>query len=251
MTQEISTPDGLRSNPIVAAPGETERRSLPRWLARGVLVLCGLPKSVLFNLRYLPLRQALRLPILVSHRVALFNLGGSVQVDGPLRPGMILLGFGANGAFDFRRSRSGWQVAGQVVFGGPARLGNGFKLSVATGGEVRFGPDFVLSAESQIVSRDAISFGRSCLVSWEVLIIDADFHPVVDADGTAGPRQAPITLGDRVWVGARSTVLKGVALGNDVVVAAGSVVPRADGEDGVVLAGNPARVVRTGVRWSH
>src|SRR5206468_2497454 len=103
---------------------------------------------------YLPFHQAVRLPVLVSHRVGLFNLHGSLTIREPLRPGMVLLGFGSNGAFDFKRSRSVWQVAGDVVFEGSARLGNGFKLSVAAGGRVTFGPDFVLSAETQIVCRD-------------------------------------------------------------------------------------------------
>ncbi len=239
----------LQSPLPIAAPGETESRSAWRWAARAVLVLCGLPKTLAFNLRYLPLRQAVRLPVLVSHRMAIFNLGGTVKLTGPIRPASVLLGFGANGAFDFRRSRSVWQVAGDVVFEGPARLGNGFKLSIARGGTVRFGAGFVLSAESQIVCREAVSFGRGSLVSWDVLVIDSDFHPVIADDGTQSPVQAPITLGDDVWVGARSIVLKGVSLGDGTVVAAGSVVTRPEAERAVLLAGNPARVVRTGVRW--
>ena len=235
----------------IGAPGETESRSALRWAGRVALVLWGLPKTLVFNLRYLPLRQALCLPVLVSHRVAIFNLGGTLTIRGPIRPGTVLLGFGANGAFDFRRSRGVWQVAGDVVFEGPARLGHGFKLSVADGGRVTFGPDFVLSAESQIVCREAITFGQGCLISWEVLLIDSDFHSVVGPDGDRSPLQAPITLGDRVWLGARSTVLKGVSLGGDVVVAAGSVLARGEPASNVVLAGNPAQVVRTGVRWTH
>ncbi len=214
-------------------------------------MIWGLPKTIAFNLRYLPLAQAVRLPVLVSHRMAIFNFGGNVTVRGPARPGSVLLGFGANGAFDFRRSRSVWQVAGEVVFDGPARLGNGFKLSIARGGRVAFGADFVLSAESQIVCRDSITFGRGCLVSWDVLILDSDFHRVIDADGAGSNVQAPIVLGDRVWVGARASVLKGVTLGDDVVVAAGSIVAGSEPRSNVLLAGNPARVVRAGVRWGH
>lgn len=241
----------LRSPGFLAAPGETEARSPLRWLARAVLVVCGLPKTILFNFYYLPLRQAAVLPVLVSHRVAIFNLGGSVSVRGPVRPGTVLLGFGANGAFDFRRSRSVWQVAGNVVFEGPARVGHGFKLSVASTGAVTFGSQFVLSAESQIVCREAITFGHGCLVSWEVLMIDSDFHPVIGEDGHVPEVQGPIVLGDRVWIGARSSVLKGVRLADDVIVAAGSTVTRPERRSNVLLGGNPAAVLREGVRWRH
>ncbi len=253
MTAADTRPSGGerdRGSPsLLAAPGETERRSYLRWLARMSLVVWGLPKSILFNFRYLPPRQAIRLPVLVSHRMAIFNFGGRVTVRGPARTGSVLLGFGANGAFDFRRSRSVWQVAGEVRFEGPARLGNGFKLSVAESGRVTFGPGFVLSAESQIVCRESIGFGRDCLISWDVLLLDSDFHPLLGADGAESRTQAPISLGDRVWIGARSAVLKGVSLGNDVVVAAGSVVAGSHAEDNALIGGNPAQLIRTGVLW--
>lgn len=242
---------GRRPQPLIAAPGETEARSPLRWLARMALVLRGLPKSVAFNFRYLPLSQAVRLPVLVSHRMSIFNFGGTVELTCPARPGTVLLGFGANGAFDFRRSRSVWQNAGAVVFEGPARLGNGFKLSVASSGTVRFGSEFVLSAESQIVCRDRITFGHGCLISWDVLMLDGDFHPLIGEDGTASEIQAPIALGDRVWIGARSSILKGVTLGDDTVVAAGSIVTKSQDAGGVLLGGNPARVIRESVRWRH
>jgi acetyltransferase-like isoleucine patch superfamily enzyme len=239
------------SSGLVAAPGETESRSPLRWLARVTLVIFGLPKSVLFNLRYLPLAQAIRLPVLVSHRLALFNFGGSVELRGPVRTGTVLLGFGANGGFDFRRERSVWQVAGDVVFEGSARLGNGFKLSIASSGRVVFGPEFILSAESQIICRESIAFGHGCLISWDVLVLDSDFHPIVGEDGRVTPTQEPISFGDRVWIGARATVLKGVVLGDDVIVAAGAVVARSEPASNVVIGGNPARVLREGVRWSR
>jgi acetyltransferase-like isoleucine patch superfamily enzyme len=220
-----------------------------RALLRALLVLRGLPKTIAFNLRYLPLRQALRLPILVSHRVALLDLSGSVTITAPVRPGMILLGFGMVGTYDFRRARSVWQNAGEVVFCGPARLGNGFKLS--SQGRVTFGADFVLTAESKISCREAITFGDGCLVSWEVMILDSDFHEITTSDGEVAKLQAPIVLGDRVWLGTRSTVLKGVTLGDDVIVAAGSLVTRSEPSDGVILGGHPAEVLRAGVRWTR
>jgi acetyltransferase-like isoleucine patch superfamily enzyme len=232
----------------VAAPGGRPRARW-RWALRALLVVRGLPKTVLFNFRYLPLRQAIRLPILVSHRVALLDFRGRVTLAGPVRPAMVLLGHGAVGAFDYRRSRSVWQVDGHVVFEGPARLGNGFKLSVA--GELTIGAGFVLSAESQIVCQERITFGEGCLVSWDVLVIDTDFHEISHEGSEWGAVQEPISLGRRVWLGTRATVLRGSTLGDDVVVAAGAVVARPEPADNVVLAGNPARVVRSGVRWRH
>jgi len=92
--------------------------------------LRGAPKTVYFNFHYLPFRQARRLPVLVSHRVAFMRFGGYVVVPETAGFASVLLGFGGVGAFDFKRQRSVWQVNGAAVFEGPARLGNGFKLAV-------------------------------------------------------------------------------------------------------------------------
>jgi acetyltransferase-like isoleucine patch superfamily enzyme len=55
---------------------------------------------------------------------------------------------------------------------------------------------------------------------------------------------APIKIGSRVFIGARCIVLKGVTIGNGAVVGAGSVVV-SDVPPGVIVAGNPAMVVKT------
>ena len=58
-----------------------------------------------------------------------------------------------------------------------------------------------------------------------------------------------ITVGDRVWLGNNTTVLKGAVISNDSIVATGSIVTKFFSESNVILAGNPAVVVKKGIRW--
>ena len=70
-------------------------------------------------------------------------------------------------------------------------------------------------------------------------------HPIDPDLRRAGWEAAqPITIGDNVWLGGGAIVLPGVTIGSDTVVGAGAVVSR-DLPQGVVAAGNPARVIRT------
>jgi acetyltransferase-like isoleucine patch superfamily enzyme len=88
-----------------------------------------------------------------------------------------------------------------------------------------------------------ITIGRNTLVGAECLIVDSDFHGL--PLGEDKPiRSAPVTIGDNVFIGARTIILKGVNIGNKSVIGAGSVVT-SDIPENCVAAGNPARVVRS------
>jgi acetyltransferase-like isoleucine patch superfamily enzyme len=94
---------------------------------------------------------------------------------------------------------------------------------------------------------DAITIGAGCTFSWDVQLLDNDFHTMT-VDGVQQPSAAPIVIGDRVWVGTRAIVLKGVTIGDDAVIAAGAVVTK-DVPAHAVVAGMPAKVIGTSDSW--
>ncbi|KXT79908.1 sugar O-acetyltransferase [Streptococcus oralis] len=70
-------------------------------------------------------------------------------------------------------------------------------------------------------------------------------HPLDPEERNSGVEYgAPITIGDNFWAGGGVIVLPGVTLGDNVVAGAGAVITKSFG-DNVVLAGNPARVIKT------
>jgi hypothetical protein len=138
-------------------------------------------KTIYFNFKYLPFRQAIKIPIILSKEVYLWHTGGQIILDCPIKSGIIEIGYGDVGIFDREVSRSIWQVSGTVIFKGSAQIGHGSKLSV--GGTLILGNGFMITAESSIIASNRIEFGENCLLSWDTLIMDTDFHDVKDKSG--------------------------------------------------------------------
>lgn len=97
-------------------------------------------------------------------------------------------------------------------------------------------------SSSVMVAMSGIRIGSNTLIGAGCLICDSDMHEVPLASGKPAAT-SPIEIGSKVFIGARSTILKGVIIGDGAVVGANSVVTR-DVPAGAVAAGSPARVVR-------
>lgn len=88
-----------------------------------------------------------------------------------------------------------------------------------------------------------IRIGARALLGSDVTIYDSDFHDLRAAHRRDGePRMAAVELEENVFVGDRVLILKGVRIGADAVIGAGSVVTRSI-PAGAIAAGNPARVI--------
>lgn len=209
----------------------------------------SIPKTLRFNLHYFPLKVALRLPVVVSHRTYLRELHGEVELPETLNPGMVRIGFGDVGHYDRRRSRTIWQVSGKVSFHGKTSIGHGSKISVR--GHLELGSDFNITAESTIVCAKEICFGNDCLVSWDVLVMDTDEHPIFNAEQQRINPDAPIRVGNHVWIGCKCLLLKGSKLSDNTVVAAGTVCHGSVEGENQIIGGQPVKVLKKEVFWNH
>ena len=86
-----------------------------------------------------------------------------------------------------------------------------------------------------------IEIGDDCLIGQQVVFATLNHDPAPRR--RANMFAAPIRLGKRVWIGAHATVLAGVTVGDNAIVAAGAVVTK-DVPANAVVAGVPARIIR-------
>ena len=89
-----------------------------------------------------------------------------------------------------------------------------------------------------------VTLGRNVMLAPGVHLYTAT-HPLDPAERASGVESArPITIGDDVWIGGHATICPGVTIGDATVIGAGAVVTR-DVPARTVVAGNPARAIRT------
>lgn len=132
-------------------------------------------------------------------------------------------------------------------------------LTFWNAGEVSIGDHCYVGEGSRIWSQASVRIGNDVLISHLVDIHDTDGHPVDAEDRVEDGRSilqgrgyflptktlsAPVVIGDRVWIGFKASVLKGVRIGEGAIVAAGAVVTK-DVPPFAVVAGNPAVVIRS------
>ena len=86
------------------------------------------------------------------------------------------------------------------------------------------------------------------MFSWNLSIFDSIGHGLILEDSGEAEIEKPITIGDDVWIGPYSIIMKGVTIGNNSVIGAGSVVRR-DVPPNSLVYGNPARVAGKVESW--
>lgn len=111
------------------------------------------------------------------------------------------------------------------------------------GYNIHLGENFYANFDLIILDVCEVRIGTNGLIGPRVTLCTAT-HPLDTETRTDGLELGvPITIGDNVWIGAHAVINPGVTLGNNVVVASGSVVTQPFG-DHVVLAGAPAKVIK-------
>lgn len=182
--------------------------------------------TIWFNCKYLPLKQAIKLPIIL-YKPHLLRCQGNIIIEGDVKFAMIRLGF-LNGLIYPNNGFSYENNGGTIIFRGKCRIGNDSYLSVGHDATVVFGDDFINNAGAKICSVYGIQFGKCTSLGWNVLILDTNFHPIMDIVTNKTKKMGgEIIIGDYNWFGAYCKVLHSVKTPERCIFALGSIVTRA------------------------
>jgi len=131
------------------------------------------------------------------------------------------------------------------------KIGNSFrvcpyvKLYIEEEGSIIIGDNFFANYNTFIYSRDNIvKIGNDCLIGPDVLIINNN-HSLRPDELIRNQENitASIIIGNDVWIGAKSTILPGVVIGDGAVIAAGSIVNK-NVEAYSIVGGVPAKFIK-------
>ena len=110
---------------------------------------------------------------------------------------------------------------------------------------IEVGDHSSIGDRTEIHCAGRVSIGSQVLISWDVNIIENDYH--VAGDGI--PEVKPVVIEDEVWIGARAIILKGITIGRGSIVAAGAVVTKSV-PPYTLVGGNPARPIKQIKAWT-
>ena len=126
----------------------------------------------------------------------------------------------------------------------------GDKIKVETpfycdyGFNIEVGDNFFANYGCVILDVNKVKIGKNCFLAPNVSIYSAT-HPVKAEERYNGVEYGfPVTIGDNCWIGGNAVICPNVTIGDNVVVGAGSVVVK-DVPSNVVVAGNPAKIIKT------
>ena len=91
--------------------------------------------------------------------------------------------------------------------------------------------------------------GNNVVLANNTELHTTDYHPIYDSDNNRINPEQDIVIGDHVWVGIRCLILKGTELQDDTIVGAGSIVTRKFYDKEIIIAGNPAEIIKRGVTF--
>ena len=133
----------------------------------------------------------------------------------------------------------------KLTINGTVKILSGFKLDIRENALLTINHNTLINMDCSIYCFKRIVVGSDCLFGPGVKIRDFDGH-MIGNNATS----KDVVIGNHVWLGENSIILKGVTIGDGSIVAAGSVVTK-DVPERSIVAGNPAKVIKNNIDWKR
>lgn len=177
---------------------------------------------------------------IISHNTIINGLK-NIRTGGLLKIGVNYVGFVHKKDITFLN------IKGQAEFAGNFSIGKGCRFDIGKNANVFFGKDSYINPFTNLIIMHKLKIGDNCAISWNCQFLDEDFHEIKYQGKKETPEE--IIIGNKVWIGSNVCVYKGTFIPNGCVIASNSVVKGGFEEENVLIAGNPAKVIKRNISW--
>ncbi|MEO8773841.1 MAG: transferase [Gelidibacter sp.] len=206
-------------------------------------------KTVYFNFKMLPFDTARKLPIYFYGSVKFTSLKGTVQIDAPIKRGMI--GFGQAYEMTTRSNKMAEIVLrGRIIFRGYGQFGKDVFLMVDTNAILDFGAMAGVASRGKLICTHEITFKTYARIGSECQIFDTDFHQMINTvTGNPNEKSKPITIGAYNYVGRWSSLLKGTVTPDYCTIASNTLCNKDYTHLGnnILIGGIPAKLLKKNI----
>lgn len=218
-------------------------------------ILFSFPKSIFFNLKVLPFRQAIKIPFFVSRHTKIKGINRKNFIcnfnKDKVKFGLCRIGISGSETGLMIKNKSLLYIHnnGKIYVNGSICLSRGIYLE-ANGGVIIFGNNIKMNTGCYIESeKSSITIGSDCSFGWNCTIKNCDGHHIVE-NGKIMDNHSDIYIGNHCWICSEATILKGGYLGDNCVLGYRSLLSKKiSDKNGVIFAGQPAKIIKTDINW--
>lgn len=204
-------------------------------------------KSIIFSIKASKIKFYEIKVISSSKSILKKKKTSEIYIEKRLNMGLVSTRVGEIAQIKYDRCILRLEDYGKLYIKGNFQMYGGSRIIVGPGAKLELGNNSFISLDTKIICKEYIKIGENCAISWDCMIMDTDFHNIIH-EGCKNKETKPINIGNNVWIGSKVSILKGVTIGDNVVVAANSVVTKSIPSD-CIVAGNPAKVTKNNIKW--
>lgn len=149
--------------------------------------------------------------------------------------------------FSMKNDKTFLNIQGKMYVEGPCSIGRGCRFDISKDAILRIGKRGFVNANTMFIISHGLHIGNNCSIAWGCQFIDNDFHYINYENRQE--RSNKIIIGNNVWIGCNTCILKGTIIPDNCVIGANSVVSGIFKEESTLIAGNPARVIKKQILW--
>lgn len=206
--------------------------------------------TIWFNFRYLPFKQAYRLPIFIFGKVYWRGIKkGNIVFRCELKPGIVRIGY-VNVPWHSTTNKTSYHILGRHIIHGPVSFGEGCQIIVKREGLLETGNCTWFHRNVRIICYKHITIDDGSCVTWEDQLIDTNFHYMVKDGIIHNNLSDDVYIGKNVWIGNRVSVMRGAYIPSKSIIASNSLVNKdfSSSSEEVLIAGSPAQIVRCNIK---